>query len=627
MRSLRRFKLQPKEKLRGGYYTPPEIATWLTRWAIRSSKDTVLEPSSGDGEFLAAVAARLLEVGAKPRDAIQQVFGIEIEPKEARKASQRLTDILGTSPEGSVACADFFSWLRASGGRKYDCAVGNPPFIRYQNFPEPSRSHAMSLLREIGLRPNKLTNTWVPFVIGAAVSLNDDGRLAFVLPAELLQVSYAAQLRRFLAAHFRRLHIFACNHLVFEDAEQETLLLLADGYSPSAQHESLIEMIETHNLADLLAAFPNHKDRTKYSTVDHSTEKWLTYFLSKSEIGLMRALQTHPEIVHLWQHAQIDVGVVTGRNEFFVVSNATIQSFNLGNNIMPVIGRSCQLRGAILSGLEWKSLADAGQKVHLLTFAAPKQPPLNRSARRYIQWGEKMEFHRGYKCSIRAPWYRVPSVWAPDCFFLRQIYDFPRVILNEAEAVSTDTVHRMRCRGSPASVLENIYTHLTAASAEIEGRSYGGGVLELEPNEAERLLMPKVLVQGLPIAEIDRLVRAGKITSVLEQNDRLILQTLGLTVRECCMLRQIWQKMKERRLSRKRRPARSDAPVCGSPAIPPVSTTPRFVDSQGADARATIRASVAPADARCGAQCENYCGLPVFRSSWSARQGSQSNFV
>src|SRR5207248_1137746 len=124
-----------------------------------------------------------------------------------------------------------------------------------------------------------------------------------------------------------------------------------------------------------------------------------------------------------------------------------------------------------------------------------------------------------------------------------QIYDFPRAVLNHAKAISTDTVHRMRCRRNPTAVLENLYSHLTAASAEIEGRSYGGGVLELEPTEAERLLMPRTLHPGLPVAVIDGLVRAGKIADVLKENDRLILRKMGLSSADCMMLRQIWEKM------------------------------------------------------------------------------------
>jgi adenine-specific DNA methylase len=549
----RRFRDQPNDKLRGGYYTPPEIAAWLAGWAIRFASDNVLEPSSGDGAFLAAVASRLLELGTERQQVLEQISAVEVESTEARKGSLRLKTILGIGPNGAVACDDFFAWREKCHARKYACAVGNPPFIRYQNFPQHSRARAMALMVEKGLKPNRLTNVWVPFVVGATASLRAGGRLAFVLPAELLQVSYAAQLRRFLVDHFARLHIFACNHLVFDDAEQETVLLLADDYTEAANNKCLIEMVETKSLAELLASRPNHKPLRDYVAVDHSTEKWLKYFLTPQEIGLMRALKAHPEIASLASHAEIDVGVVTGRNDFFVLDKHKIAEYQLNHYVVPLIGRSAQLRGAIIDGREWQRLAEAGEDVHLLTLAGPDKPPLNVGAKRYVKFGEAQGFHLGFKCSIRVPWYSMPSLWTPDCFFFRQIYNFPRVVLNHAKAISTDTVHRMRCRRKPASVLQNLYTHLAAASAEIEGRSYGGGVLELEPTEAERLLMPKELRDGVPAAEIDRLVRNGRIDHVLKENDRLILKGLGMTAAECAVVREIWGKMRERRVARRHR--------------------------------------------------------------------------
>jgi len=125
--------------------------------------------------------------------------------------------------------------------------------------------------------------------------------------------------------------------------------------------------------------------------------------------------------------------------------------------------------------------------------------------------------------------------------------------VNKAGATSTDTIHRFRCSTPAAKVAANLYTHLTAASAEIEGRSYGGGVLELEPTEAERLLAPRVLNGAMPIEEADKLVRGGRLAEVLEHNDRVVLQeSLGLSKTDCAKLRRVWIKMRDRRMSRRR---------------------------------------------------------------------------
>jgi adenine-specific DNA methylase len=288
--------------------------------------------------------------------------------------------------------------------------------------------------------------------------------------------------------------------------------------------------------------------------VNHESEKWLKYFLNSKEISLMRELRYSEDIVNLAHYASVDVGIVTGRNEFFVLSKNDLNTFSLDNFAIPLVGKSAQLKGAILSKREWENLSEEGQKVFLLNIDPKTNGFLPKEVKRYIALGEEKNYHTGYKCSIRNPWYKVPSVWEPDCFLFRQIYDFPRVVLNNAGAVSTDTIHRMTLKTKETRLTSCIYTHLTAASAEIEGRSYGGGVLELEPTEAERLLIPKNLVDSLPIQEIDNLIREGKLDTILKENDKLMLiDGLGLSMKECEMLRNIWVKMRDRRKSRGRR--------------------------------------------------------------------------
>ena len=245
------------------------------------------------------------------------------------------------------------------------------------------------------------------------------------------------------------------------------------------------------------------------------------------------------------------MGVVTGKNEFFVLSGVQANSLGLAEYTMPLISRAAHLKGAWIDQPEWRSLAARGDRVYLLHLAPLNGAKPQSALERYIHIGETKRINKGYKCSIRVPWYAVPSVWVPNGFLFRQIYDFPRAVLNKAQATSTDTIHRLSCRGDAATLIANTYTHLTAASAEIEGRSYGGGVLELEPTEAERLLIPAQLGAALPLDDCDRLVRAGCIDDVLAENDRVVLSgQMGLSFGECATLREIWLKMRDRRHAR-----------------------------------------------------------------------------
>jgi adenine-specific DNA-methyltransferase len=556
--SLGRFSALDPQKLRGGYYTTSALSRWLCAWAVRTADDAILEPSCGDGSFLESAVDRLIDLGAKPALIARHVVGVEIIADEADKARKRLHKKLGVGANSTVAVTDFFAWWSKPGRQVFDAVVGNPPFIRYQTFPEPHRGRAMHIMKDLGLSPNKLTNIWVPFVASSAACVRPGGRLALVLPAELLQVTYASQLRSFLTDRFGRIDIVACNELFFEKAEQEVILLLADDARAVASdaNECRVTLTETKTVESIVSRTPAMVLKgAEPKTVRHSTEKWLKFFLSEAEIGLMRRLRESGVATTLDTFASVDVGVVTGKNEFFVMNKSDADERGLASHLMPLVSRTSHLSGARIDKKEWLRLASEDQLVHLLHLAPRNGAKLTTALARYIKSGEARLMHTGYKCSIREPWYAVPSVWVPDAFLFRQIYDFPRIVFNDANVTSTDTIHRVKVLGgtNPKKLIANLYTYLTAASAEIEGRSYGGGVLELEPTEAERLLVPRTLGAAIPLAECDRLVREGRLDEVLKENNRRVLMDeMGLTQHECKMLRGIWEKMRDRRLARRR---------------------------------------------------------------------------
>lgn len=540
------------DKLRGGYYTSPAVAEWLCRWAIRSDNDSVLEPSCGDGIFVEAAIRRLLHLHATDDVIAKSVTAVEVLEAEAQKTRKKALSVI---PSGvKVHAKDFFSWWQTS-KQRFDAVIGNPPFIRYQSFPEAYRDLAMEIMRSLGLTPNRLTNIWVPFVVASVAALKAGGRLALVLPAELLQVTYAAQLRSFLTDYFQTVHVVTCNELFFERAEQEVILLMCEGRlsTPVSGNQCLVKFAEFTCVDDIISSDPfKVLQRTESKTVCHDREKWLKYFLSEVEIQLMRELRDSGCVANLSRHANVDVGVVTGKNEFFVLSQEQVLDLGLQNYTTPIVSRSAHLKGSLIDKKEWKKLSSAGDRVHLFSADKPKTR-LPKALAKYIVEAEEKSLHTSYKCSIRNPWYAVPSVWVPEGFVFRQIYDFPRIVLNKAGATSTDTIHRLSCKSTkPERVIANTYTWLTAASAEIEGRSYGGGVLELEPTEAERLLMPASLNGALPLQECDQLTRQGRLSDVLEHNARVVLmEHIGLSAKECSILRNIWHKMRDRRMARR----------------------------------------------------------------------------
>lgn len=540
-------------KLRGGYYTPPAIARFLADWAIRSAEEEALEPSCGDGELLEAAVCRLLTLGATPERVGTQVQGIEFYETEAQRARLRLQRG-GVASETSLRVGDFFDYDGQEWGiinRRFDVVIGNPPFLRYHSFPEEQRARAFRIMRTAGLNPNRLTNSWVPFLIAASLRLKPNGRLAMVIPAELLQVKYAEETRAFLAKHFGAITILTFRRLVFPDIQQEVVLLLAEK-QPGV--EGGIDVVELEDAADLAGYEVTLRERHHLKAIDHASEKWTQYYLDEDEIALLRQAKRHPNLLRFGQIGCVDVGVVTGNNAYFVLNSARIRERGLEGLTLPLAGRTAQLPGLILTAEEWQTQSDANVLCHLLNLPAVPAEELTNSAQRYVQAGEADAIHTGFKCRTRRRWYCVPSIWTPDAFLFRQIHHYPKLVTNHAGATSTDTIHRVRLhRPADSQQISACFLNsLTFAFAEVLGRSYGGGVLELEPNEAEHLPVPFFSDLSFDFAALDSLERVGNIEAILDITDRELLQNrLGFDESQVALFRRIWRKLSGRRVGRK----------------------------------------------------------------------------
>ncbi|MFT3932804.1 MAG: class I SAM-dependent methyltransferase [Chitinophagaceae bacterium] len=263
------------KKMRGGYYTPQPIADFICNWAITKPTNKILEPSCGDGNFIEAAIKRLLALGVPQNQLFGLVKGIELVDIEADKSKKRAAAYGLNST--TIVNKDFFTYLteRSTDAPLYDVVIGNPPFIRYQNFPEAHRALAIKMMENLGLSPNKLTNIWVPFLVLSANILTKYGKLGMVIPAELFQVKYAAETRIFLSNFFSRVTIVTFKKLVFYDIQQEVVLLLCE---KSVSANPGIRVVELNSLADLETLNVRSIQQLPVKTLEHNSEKWTKYF-------------------------------------------------------------------------------------------------------------------------------------------------------------------------------------------------------------------------------------------------------------------------------------------------------------------------------------------------------------
>ena len=403
-----------------------------------------------------------------------------------------------------------------------------------------------------GMKANKLINAWVAFLVACVQLLSENGRIAFVIPAEILQVAYAEDLRLFLSEHLAKITLITFEQLVFPNIEQEVVVFIGEKGSV----EKGIRIIE---MSDLSGFEKLDLQQNGFQKMQHVKEKWTRYFTTAKEMELIQTIRTDKRFAKFADYGLINVGITTGNNGFFSISEKVCDEYDLGDVTLPLIGRSSHAHGIFFTDEDWKINKASGKNARLVNFPDIPIEDYPEKHKAYIALGEASGENKGYKCSIRERWYIVPSVWIPDAFFLRRNNLYPKFVLNRCDAVSTDTMHRIKFNlgVKPENILLAYYNSISFAFTEICGRSYGGGVLEILPGEMGSIILPKLddineeICQSL-LEQVDAIVRGNDdIEKALDIVDKEILVgTLGIEAEWCEECRAIWKKMQRRRLGR-----------------------------------------------------------------------------
>jgi adenine-specific DNA-methyltransferase len=534
--------LESAQKLRGSYYTEPDIAEFLARWVLEIQPERLLEPACGDGAFFRALHR------IRPKR-LCELVACEIDPLEA-KSAQILADRL-TGVNGTVHIGDFLEWSlkRIDELPRFDGVLGNPPFIRYQYLDAELQRQSERLFSRFDLPFTKHTNAWVPFVIASLALLRPGGRLGMVVPAELLHVLHARSLRDFLLANCAQIVVLDPKDIWFGDTLQGIVLLLAEKSLDRNRGNARISVKALSERAEL--------DRNPNELVANAdfipgaamNGKWMLSLLSRQEQAVLDRLRSHACVKAFQEVASVDVGIVTGANKFFLVADSVVEEFGLESWSHPMFGRSEHVRGVVYDKRDHEENRRLGLPTNFIWFKAETLSSLPEEVRRYIRRGESHGLHQRYKCRVRSPWYAVPSVYAAPVGMLKRSHHFPRLILNKANAFTTDTAYRIQPKTMAAvDLVGSFINSLTALTTELEGRHYGGGVLELVPSEIEKVLVPTVHFDSDAFRQLNSLIRSGaEPEEILSKQDRLVLRPLGIKKHECDDLLNAWLRMRQRR--------------------------------------------------------------------------------
>lgn len=531
----------PERKARGAFFTPAPIADFLSRWAIRSPDARVMDPTCGEAVFLLAAAERLRRLKATPSAVADQLTGVDLHQPSLDASRELLRD------EGVGARfvrSDFFDLpTPAQIGDRIgwqDAVIGNPPFVRYQEHRGDARKRSAAAALAQGVRLSGMASSWAASLVHASAFLNPTGRLAMVLPAELLTVHYAEPVRRWLRQRFAVVNLVMFERLQFRDAEEQVVLLVAHGTGPCDSF-CLFHVDGAEDLADVHPLDPVGANPA-------AEGKWSDLTLPLEARQLFKNVASE-RMARLSTYGAPELGTVTGSNDFFALSEVTRRKYGLTeNHVKPLSPPGTRhLKGLTFTRAQWEELKLAGERVWLLH---PEKTAKAKGLRAYLEVGEERGVPEAYKCQIRDPWWRPPAVPVPDLFFTYMSHRYPRMVANTSGATLVNSMHGIRLRDDAPGEARDALPLLglnsaTMLGAEILGRAYGGGILKMEPTEAASLPVPasdalqrawKTLAKQR--LSLDAALRRGEWWTVVAEVDRVLLKdVMGLDVDQVTAIR------------------------------------------------------------------------------------------
>jgi hypothetical protein len=326
---------------------------------------------------------------------------------------------------------------------------------------------------------------------------------------------------------------------MFQELSEDTILLLCENFGEPCGWFSITPAV----------CIEDARSDEKYTVpvdieaIRCGKHRLTRYLLPAKARHLYEDIASERSVVRLGDAADVGIGYVTGCNSYFHLTISEAKTWRVSSRFLaPAVLSLGDFHGTIFRRSDWEQLLASGRKSHLLRIPALKNEELPAGLAEYIAHGKERRVSEHFKCRVRDTWYSVPHVRVGDAFLSYMSGSSPKLVRNGSGFVAPNTLHIVRFASGRQwkAFVAGWHSSLTRLSCEIEGHALGGGMLKLEPSEAERVLVappyPKDTI-GL-VTELDRLLRGGNFPAVKDLADTSVLRRrLGLSKSECMVLR------------------------------------------------------------------------------------------
>lgn len=468
--TLERVNSREERYALGQFFTPQPIAELMAEAILEVEPETCLDPGVGGGVLLRAV-------GPGPRR-----YGCDVDPAAVELARGSLKAQGG---ELELVHGDFLDldrWPFSVG--ELDAIIANPPYIRHHNLALRHKALAKHYSRTFGLTVSSLSGSYVYFFLEAIRRLRFGGRMAFVTPAEFLDVRYGTALKEALLnwCDIDELIVLEMDDLAFDGVLTTSAITIA---TKRKRVRRRLRMTEARMNGAIVRGRKVRMDRNEV----RADAPWTPWLPSRAErIGPLIAGRS----ARLGDYARVRRGIATGDNSFFCLSQADVDGRGIESRfLVPVVAGSRELpeNGSALTHKFWRARKAAGAPSWLLWCHEPKSALAGTAVLRYIEHGEALGLPERFNCRTRKPWYGVERVPPADFFVTYMSRRRARFVRNEAGArCLTSLLNVWANEGiDPDRLRPMLEDEANARLLREFGRTYGGGLGKIEPGDLLRL--------------------------------------------------------------------------------------------------------------------------------------------
>jgi type I restriction-modification system DNA methylase subunit len=513
----------------GEFYTPPPIAELIVKWCVRSPSDYVLDPGCGSGTFLVQAYWRLVELKTGRRripardvhtSTLRQLYAIDINPFPAQLTAMNLgmKNVRIPTTEANIILSDFFTIIPKQevlashpvvtlNGIKpkviklpeenFDAVVGNPPYTRWTEIPEPVRENIKKRLGDIlsqynlhaDVQRGKEPCIYIHFIMWAREFLKPGGRLGMIISGSWLQTDYGIDFGRYLLENFRvkalidiSARVFpvplvgACIILLEKPLENENvndnetvLMYLNVPEGGSLRVDEILEILRKPEEAT--KATGQYRVKIVKQGELPRDKKWINFIFNTEEILSELRSKTIPvgrlfdvsygnaTYLYLASKGKVHGPRNLGASSFFYLNREKIERWGLEGYAYPAITSSRHVKFFSFTEGDWREIRDGGGECYIFICHKPKEE-LSENVLRYITWGETecrtqiretrgggRPCHLAQACQERERqkqyfhgWYDLGGVMYAPILAIRQSQYKTRFIWNKINAVTYDAM-------------------------------------------------------------------------------------------------------------------------------------------------------------------------------------------